>query len=207
MDPLELDSRRRIYDYVRGHPGAYVREIMAALGMSQGQATYHLDTLEGRGLVVSRKEEYHKRYFAAGQVPKEQRGAARALKARVPRSVLLALLESPGLQHGALAQRVGVRPPTLTYHMKRLEAEALVVRSQEGGGVRYRVADEARLVDALVTYRGSLMDAAVDRFLASWAEMHPAQLARAKPAPEPPAGDAAEPGAGQGEGQAGGGAG
>jgi predicted transcriptional regulator len=176
VDPLELASRRAIYEYVRDHPGAYVREIMAALGMPQGQASYHLDTLEARGLVSATKEQYHKRYFVPGTVPRGQRNLARFLKARVPRSVLLALLEEPDLQHRALAEKAGVRPPTLTYHMKRLEAEGLVVRAREGGEVRYRVADEAALVDALVTYRRSLMDAAVDRFLASWGEMHPGHL-------------------------------
>lgn len=192
-EALELASRRRIYEHVRDHPGAYVREIMQALAMPQGQVNYHLDRLESRGLVVSSKEEYHKRYFLAGQVPRAQRGLARFLKARVPRAVLLALLEEPRLGHGALAQRVGVSPPTLTYHMKRLEAQQVVARETEGAVVRYRVLDPEALVDAMVTFRRTLMDAAVDRFLASWLELHPQQLA-AKPAGAAPApGRAAEP--------------
>jgi predicted transcriptional regulator len=187
VDALELESRRRIYEFVREHPGAYVREIMTSLGMPQGQVTYHLSTLEERGLVVGAKEEYHRRYFLAGSVPREQRGLARFLKARVPRGILLALLEAPGLQHGALAERLGIRPSTLTYHMKRLEQQGLVARDADGGQVRYRVADEAGLVDGLVTYRRTLMDAAVDRFLASWLELHPGHLARAAPPRAEPA--------------------
>lgn len=183
LDALELESRRRIYEYVRDHPGAYVREIMTALGMPQGQVNYHLDTLEQRGLLAGAKEEYHKRYFLAGSVPREQRGLARFLKARVPRAVLLALLQEPGLPHGALAQRVGVSPPTLTYHMKRLEARGLVAREASGNQVRYRVAREGELVDAFITYKRTLMDAAVDRFLASWLELHPGHLAGKAPPP------------------------
>lgn len=177
VDALELESRRRIYEYVRDHPGAYVREVMAALAMPQGQVNYHLDTLESRGLLASSKEEYHKRYFVAGSVPREQRGLVRFLKAKVPRAVLLALLAEPGLGHGALAQKVGVSPPTLTYHIKRMEAAGLVAREAEGAQVRYRVLGPEALVDAMVTFRRSIMDAAVDRFLASWVELHPQHLA------------------------------
>jgi predicted transcriptional regulator len=178
VDTLELESRRRIYEHLRDHPGAHVREVMTALGMPQGQVNYHLDTLEARGLVVGRKEEYHKRYFLVGQVPREQRGLVKFMKAKVPRAVLLALLAEPGMGHGALAARVGVRPPTLTYHMKRLEAASLVVREADGAQVRYRVADEGALVDGFVTFRRSIMDEAVDRFLASWLELHPGHLAQ-----------------------------
>lgn len=196
-EALELASRRRIYEHVRDHPGAYVREIMHALAMPQGQVNYHLDRLEARGLVVASKEEYHKRYFLAGQVPRAQRGLARFLKAKVPRAVLLALLEQPLQAHGALAQRVGVSAPTLTYHMKRLEKEGLVVRAAEGSVVRYRAADPEALVDAMVTFRRSVMDAAVDRFLASWLELHPQHLAAAPGGPPPAAPPPEKPEAGE----------
>ena len=186
FDALELESRRRIYEYLRDHPGAYPREVMTALGMHQGQVNYHLDTLEERGLIVGTKEDYHKRYFLPGTVPREQRALARFLKARAPRAALLALLQEPGLSHGALAQRVGVSAPTLTYHMKRLQAMGLVLRQPEGGEVRYRVAEPDKVVDALVTFQGALMDDAVDRFLASWLELHPRQLAKPGAAPPPP---------------------
>lgn len=190
LDALALETRRRIYEYVLGHPGAYVREVMRALGMPQGQVTYHLDYLEGRGLLASSKEEYHKRYFVAGSVPREQRRLVRFLRARVPRAVLVALLEEPGLGHGSLAARVGVSPPTLSYHMARLGREGVVARERAGAEVRYRVAEPERVVDAMVLFQRTLMDAAVDRFLASWLAVHPGHArARALRAAEPgPAG-------------------
>lgn len=192
-EPLELASRRRIYEYVRDHPGAYVREIMTGLAMPQGQANYHLDRLESRGLLVSSKEEYHKRYFLAGTVPREQRGLARFLKARVPRAVLLALLAEPGQQHGPLAAKVGVTAPTLTYHIKRLEASGLIERATQGSHVSYRIPDPEAVVDAMVTFQRTIMDGAVDRFLAGWLELSPRHLAPAPP-PAPEARPAAEAG-------------
>jgi predicted transcriptional regulator len=195
-DALELDARRRIYEFVRDHPGAHVREVMAGLGMPQGQVTYHLQTLEDSGLVASLKETYHKRYFLPGAVPRAQRELATILRARAPRHILLALLDDPGMAHTALAQKVGVRPSTLTYHMKRLEQRGLVDRAVEGNQVRYRVREPAAIAAALATFQQGLLDGAVDRFLAAWDEMHPGHLAGqapAKPAGElPPAKESEE---------------
>lgn len=42
-----------------------------------------------------------------------------------------------GLPAGELAQRVGVPPQTLTFHLKELLAAGLLTRTREGRSVRY----------------------------------------------------------------------
>ena len=44
-----------------------------------------------------------------------------------------------GLPAGELAQRVGVPPQTLTFHLKELMAARLLTRTREGRNVRYAV--------------------------------------------------------------------
>ena len=48
---LELESRRRIYDYLTANPGVHLRRIGQALGMSTGMLSYHLGYLERNGLL------------------------------------------------------------------------------------------------------------------------------------------------------------
>ena len=46
---LELESRRRIYDFLTANPGVHLRKIGQVLGMSTGMLSYHLGYLERNG--------------------------------------------------------------------------------------------------------------------------------------------------------------
>ena len=74
--------------------------------------------------------------------------AARALRIRLSQSlagcglyagqdgVMLALSESDGLTPGALAQKLGVKPPTMTRTIGRMEAQGFVERRADAGDAR-----------------------------------------------------------------------
>ena len=74
--------------------------------------------------------------------------AARALRTRLSHSlagcglyagqdgVVLALSESDGLTPGALAQKLGVKPPTMTRTIGRMEAQGFVERRADAGDAR-----------------------------------------------------------------------
>ncbi|HVL87092.1 MAG TPA: winged helix-turn-helix transcriptional regulator [Candidatus Thermoplasmatota archaeon] len=190
-DLLELDARKRIYGYVAKHPGAYLREMERELGLSQGQLNYHLDLLEKRGLLVSEKEAYTKRYFIHGGEGYAYRKIVPVLKPRATRSLIVEILRAGWITHGELAERVRLSSSTVTYHAKRLVEKEVVERTRAYGLVYYRVRDPEAVVDALTAIRESLMDAAVDRFLAGWANLD-ARHVRAE-APPPPAGPAYAP--------------
>ena len=44
-DPLELETRRRIYAHIMRHPGQFLREIQRALDMAMGSLEFNLDAL------------------------------------------------------------------------------------------------------------------------------------------------------------------
>src|SRR3970040_1079855 len=62
---LELESRRRIYEFLLANPGVHLRRIGQNLGMSTGMLSYHLGILERRGLLKSEELGHRKRYFIA----------------------------------------------------------------------------------------------------------------------------------------------
>src|SRR5881397_299306 len=62
---LELESRRRIYDFLVANPGTHLRRIGHVLGMSTGMLSYHLGYLERNGVLKAEEDGHRKRYFIA----------------------------------------------------------------------------------------------------------------------------------------------
>lgn len=185
-DPLELDARKRIYDFIAKHPGTYLREMERELGMSQGQLNYHLDVFEKRGLVVAEKDQYTKRYFIHGGEGFAYRKIVPILKPRPTRTIIVEILRMGWIIHSDLAVRVNLSPSTVTYHTKRLVERGVIERVRAYGQVYYRVLDPATVVDALTAIQKSLMDAAVDRFLSSWINLDASNVRPQVPALPPP---------------------
>jgi len=61
---LDLESRRRILEYVRGHPGVHFRELLRSLPFGSGSLHYHLYVLERAGYLIPRRDGMYRRFFA-----------------------------------------------------------------------------------------------------------------------------------------------
>jgi len=89
---LELESRRRIYDFLTANPGVHLRKIGQVLGMSTGMLSYHLGYLERNGILKSEEDGHRKRYFIARAFVEAQRRILAVLRQDVPRKIVLELL-------------------------------------------------------------------------------------------------------------------
>ena len=157
--------REDILGCVRQHPGVHLRGIERRTGLPLGQVLYHLDRLERMGLVASHRDSGFRRYFAPDAISRTEKPILSALRHDVPRRLVLALLERPGLPHKVLQQGAGVAGSTLSFHLQRLVAAGVLVRRRENGATLYAVAEPALARQELVTYRASFEDPEVDRFL------------------------------------------
>src|SRR3990172_8841814 len=82
---LELESRRRIYEYLTANPGVHLRRIGQALGMSTGMLSYHLGVMEKQGLLLSEAARHRRRYYLAQSYREEQRRVVALLRGGGPR--------------------------------------------------------------------------------------------------------------------------
>src|SRR3989475_12376810 len=88
---LELQSRRRIYEFLSANPGVHLRRIGQTLGMSTGMLSYHLGVMERQGLLKSEAARHRRRYYLAQAYRPEQRLVLALLRERVPRTIPLEL--------------------------------------------------------------------------------------------------------------------
>jgi len=103
---LELESRRRIYEYLAANPGVHLRRIGQALGMSTGMLSYHLGVMEKLGLLKSETARHRRRYYPALVYREDQRRILALLRERVPRRVLVDLATHGGRRFADLLPAV-----------------------------------------------------------------------------------------------------
>ncbi|KAF5034718.1 Winged helix-turn-helix DNA-binding protein [anaerobic digester metagenome] len=154
---LEHETRTAIYDHICAHPGIRLGTLVRDLGVNRGTLRYHLGRLQEFGMIATAAVEGQTGYFENRHryTPLEAKVLIH-LRNRSRRELLAILLESPGASRRELAQRVGITASSVSWHMRRLQADGIVLREETGGGVRYSLSGEAT---ALFEERASRMPA------------------------------------------------
>ena len=171
MEGLELESRRRIYEFLLANPGVHLRRIGQNLGMSTGMLSYHLGVLERRGVLKSEELGHRKRYFIARAFADVQRRILGVLREDVPRRIVMAILQYGQRSFADLLVAAGVSKSTLSYHLHKLLARDILVRTKRGRESVFTIKDMAEVVDIVVANRRSFHDDAVDRFVETWGKL------------------------------------
>ena len=168
---LELESRRRIYDFLLANPGVHLRRIGQNLGMSTGMLSYHLGVLERGGLLKSEELGHRKRYFIARAFAEAQRRILGVLREDVPRKIVMDILQYGQRTFADLQTTAGVSKSTLSYHLQKLLAREILVRGKRGRESVFLIKNMAEVVDILVATRTSFHDDAVHRFVETWGKL------------------------------------
>jgi len=141
---LEHETRTAIYNHIIAHPGIRLGTLTRDLEVNRGTLRYHLGKLQEFGMIATAAVEGQMGYF-------ENRRKYSALEAKVlihlrnqnTRELLAILLESPGASRGEVATRLGIAGPSVSWHMRRLKADGIVLQEKIGGDVRYSLSGEA----------------------------------------------------------------
>lgn len=169
-DPLELESRKRIYECVRNSPGIHFREIQRRTNLPIGVLEYNLNCLVNRSLLTVDKQESFSRYFPCGQVSPDKQRILSSLRQEIPRGIVLYLLRHPGATHGEVLGNFTISGGTLSYHVKKLVSRGVVKLDKVGRESRLSVIDPDKVADLLIVYRRTFLDKLVDDFVAMYVE-------------------------------------
>lgn len=170
-DPvLAQPTRQRIYDVVGAHPGASAREIQRLAGLAWGETAYHLDQMIKAG-VVRRERGGRRDYYFRLDMTWEDRRVLQSLRSPTERSILLALVDSPGLSLAELQARTNTSLSTVSAHLRRLLALGIVEGERTATVRQYRAARAERVALLVRQYQESFRDRLVDRFVETWSNL------------------------------------
>ncbi len=167
-DPLELESRRKIYNFVKRNPGVYMREIQRELKMGTGVLQYQLDYLVKRGLLSVYVDGKRKRYYCSESVSAPDKNILAMLRQKVPRRILMLCIAQNGATIEQMMKFTGASKSNVSFHLSKLMRLGIIEEKEENGDVIYYVKEPERIAELIITYKESYLDDLVDRFVDSF---------------------------------------
>lgn len=165
---LELDTRRRVYEFIKNNPGTHMREIQRRLTMPIGVLKFHIQYLIKHEMISEKPDRYYKRYYLIGTLGSVDKEALSVLRQQYPRWIILYLLDHTGAKHKELLNKFNLKPSTLSFYLKSMVNKKIVIRKRAGRQSSYSLTNPEAIMKILITYRPSFFDKLVDRFLETW---------------------------------------
>ena len=167
---LELEARKRIYDFVVSSPGTHLREIQRQIDLPLGTVEYHLKYLVEKEMLVEKADGNYKRYYPVGIYGSVDRQLLSLLRQEVPRRIVMKLLLNPGMNFKVLSEGFPVSASTLSYHLSKLVDGDVVRKVKKGRESLFFVNNQEEVAKILLTHRKSFLDGLVESFANLWEE-------------------------------------
>jgi predicted transcriptional regulator len=130
---LEQGVRARIYGYICQNPGIHLRGLSAEMGMKMGTLRYHLNVLHHTHKIAVAGDATSVRFFEnSGTYSADEQLIHKHLRNETTRKILSVLTERPLATRQDLAEAAGITGPSVSWHMKRLEEDRIVISRREG---------------------------------------------------------------------------
>jgi predicted transcriptional regulator len=169
-EEITLENRRRIFNYILNNPGTHQRRISRDLNIYLSTLRYHLDYLEDKGLITSKRENNLKIYFTSGKLNAKEKILTPLLQQKRFRDIILAVIESSGSTSWQIADKLSTKPSTISKYINILEDRGILYHEKVGREKKYYLKDENSVIELLLTYKESFWDSFVDNVLEIYLE-------------------------------------
>ena len=165
---LELETRKKIYSVIKKFAGSHFRAIQRKSGLAVGSVQHHIRFLVKRGLVMEAKEGKNLVYFPR-EFKLEHTVLLSLLRQESIRKILLFILIKNKCNHEQIVAFVNLSPSTVSYHLKKLQAQNIITIQKQGRKTFYQLScDKKELINLLITYQESFVDTLVDNIVEMW---------------------------------------
>jgi predicted transcriptional regulator len=152
-------NTRKVFAFIQENPGCHLRRIKRELNISMGTAQYHLNKLERANRVVSQRRGLHRHYFVLGAFEATEATLLQVLGNDTAREILLFIGEQASPTQTDVSQRIGISPPSVNWHIKRLSRLGIIDEVVDGRFKRYKLhGDPKHIVALLRNYYPSVWD-------------------------------------------------
>jgi predicted transcriptional regulator len=168
---LNLSRRKMIFNQISKYPGTYIREMEKALSLSLGDLQYHLQQLEKADLISSHDDGRRKRYFVKNEVNYFDREILSFIKMRTPRRIIIFLMIHPESSFKEILAEFHFTKGALSFHLKKLIKADIVINLKREKEIIYRIKDENRISQILISYKSGILDEALNGFIDLWTKL------------------------------------
>jgi predicted transcriptional regulator len=168
---LSLSRRKMIFHQISKYPGTYIREMEKTLSLTMGDLQYHLQQLEKADLISSHDDGRRKRYFVKNEVNYFDREILSFIKMRTPRRIIIFLLLHPDSSFRETLAEFHFTKGALSFHLKKLIKANIVITIKREKEMIYRINDENRISQILITYQSGILDETLNGFIDLWTKL------------------------------------
>jgi predicted transcriptional regulator len=170
-EPITLSRRKTIFQHISKYPGTYIREMEKTLSLSMGDLQYHLQQLEKADLISTHNDGRRKRYFIKNEVNYFDREILSFIKMRTSRRIIIFLLLNPESNFKDVLAQFHFTKGALSFHLKKLIKANIVIQTKKEKEMTYKIKDENRISQILITYRSGILDEALNGFIDLWTKL------------------------------------
>jgi len=174
---LNLENRRRIYNYILKNPGLHQRNLSKKLGIPFSTLYYHLRYLEKIDLIIEKKIGRYSRYYTKNTVGRCNKELLNIIRQNIPRNIILFLCMAYITSQKELSSTLDRHHTTIKVHLKKLlDLDLIEVAPVENGIIDinrpngpiverkpvtnetlYRIKDRPLINKLMVSYKKSFM--------------------------------------------------
>jgi len=166
---LENERRGKIYAVIKKSPGLHIRQLQRTLDIPLTSLQYHLNYMARRNIIFEEKSEHYTRYYVTLLDPEDKKVLS-ALRQKRLRETVMIILVNKKAKYQFIVHALGLPASTVSFYLKFLLDNQIVVRTKIGYENVYTIKDEDRVAKILVAYQPSFLDTLVDKWASAWLE-------------------------------------
>jgi len=185
-DILELETRRKIFNFILNNPGLHLREVSRRINIPRATLRYHLGYLKKQDLIIEETvKKSYMRYYCRNKVSTDDKKILTFLRQKTTRDILLYYLCFIVASRLELSNNLEKKSTTIAFHLKklleadiiepapvgknvihRIKSPRVIVRSPVGREMIYRLKNPKMVYDAFISYQYNIIDNASTKIIA-----------------------------------------
>lgn len=155
---LDLEVRRKIYNFISYHPGLHLNELSRKLGIPISTINYHLGYLKKLGIIIAEHEGRYVRYYIPQKAGVADKKIINLLRHDTPFRIVMYLLQNPNSSQVSISKYLGRHPTTVSFHLDKLLEADIIKYTPTGNELHYAIKNEPEIIDLFTRYGDSLLD-------------------------------------------------
>jgi predicted transcriptional regulator len=133
---LNNEVRDMVRTYIKLHPGVHYSAIKSGLGMPNGSLIYHLNKMEKKRTIYSKRDGRFKRFYPKGTTPEK-----RPILTEFQEDLLKTISETPGISKAELSYLFERNRQDINHNVNVLKGKGLLDVSKDNGNVYLFIKD------------------------------------------------------------------
>ena len=132
---LDLEKRRKIYNFILNHPGVHLRLISKKIKMPYTTIRHHIHYLERHDLIIKKSDGKSDKLYIKNKVSRKDKEIIGFLQQNTQREIILLLLAYVGCSISEISKNLNRHPSTILFHLKKLHDKNIVEHVENKNGL------------------------------------------------------------------------